>query len=53
MPERLPDLGLSIKGVELQPEEERNIEIREGTSESIEERERRRDVLSTRLFRQL
>ena len=25
MPERLPDLGLGIEGVELQPEEERNM----------------------------
>ena len=49
MPERLPDLGLSIKGLELQPEEERTSEIRERPSESIRERESRRDGLSTSL----
>ena len=56
LPERLPDLGLCIKGVELQPEGERNItihEIRERTSESIREHERRRDMLSTSLCCQL
>ena len=38
MPERLPDLGLCIKGVELQPDEERNIRNQgERTSESIRE----------------
>ena len=50
MPERLPDLGLGIKGVELQPGRETS-EIRERTSESIGERERR-DMLSTSLCRQ-
>ena len=49
MPERLPDLGLGIKGVELQPEAERNIgDQRERISESTGERKRRRDMLSTR-----
>ena len=48
MPERLPDLGLGIKGVELPPKEERNIRDQR---ENTRERERR-EVLSTSLCRQ-
>ena len=43
MPERLPDLGLGIKGVELQPEGERNIrDQRENIREHQRAREKKR-----------
>ena len=45
MPERLPDLGLGIKGVQLQPEEGRNIgDRRENIREHQRVREKRRAV---------
>ena len=39
MHERLPDLGLGIKGIELQPEEERNRDQRENIRVTESERE--------------
>ena len=49
----LPDLGLCIKGVELQPGRERNIRDHQRASESIREWESRRDVLTTSLCREV
>ena len=50
MPERLPDLGLGIKGMELQPEEERNIRYqRENIREHCMESEREEETCCLRL----
>ena len=58
MPEKLPDLRLYIKGVELQPERREQSEIRRETSEIGDrvlesERRKKEPVLSTRLCCQL